>query len=89
MNSYVWAAVLEMAGRASVYSHHRPAAIQPSPAQPSPASQPGQAELRMNECWAGLAQAALQHTPHQSYRVTELQSTLTNTLMQSYPAEWL
>ena len=55
-----------MAGRASVYSHHRPAAIQPS--------QPGQAELRMNECWAGLAQAALQHTPHQSYRVTELQS---------------
>ena len=65
-----------MAGRASVYSHHRPAAIQPSPAQPSlpsPAqpARPGQAELRMNECWAGLAQAALQHTPHQSYRVTE------------------
>ena len=59
-----------MAGRASVYSHHRPAAIQPSPAQP------GQAELRMNECWAGLAQphCSTQHTRATDYRVTELQS---------------
>ena len=89
MNSYVWAAVLRW--RAAPVSTLTTAPQQYSPAQPSPAqpSQPGQAELRMNECWAGLAQAALQHTPHQSYRVTELQSTLTNTLMQSYPAEWL
>ena len=83
MNSYVWAAVLRW--RAAPVSTLTTAPQQYSPAQPSPAqlSQPGQAELRMNECWAGLAQAALQHTPHQSYRVTELQSTNSHTELSS------
>ena len=91
MNSYVWAAVLRW--RAAPVStlttapqQYSPA--QPSPAQPSPA-QPSQARPSWEWMNAGLGWLRPHCSTHQSYRVTELQSTLTNTLMQSYPAEWL
>lgn len=74
-----------MSGRRCWDGGPRQCLLSPPPrsntAQPS---QPGQAELRMNECWAGLAQphCSTQHTRATDYRATdyratELQSTLT------------
>ena len=67
-----------MSGRRCWDGGPRQCLLSPPPrsntAQPS---QPGQAELRMNECWAGLAQphCSTQHTRATDYRLQSYRAT--------------